>query len=57
MRSSRPLSILLLLQTRRQLTARELADELEVSLRPEYLCTPIKDARADTGWSRGIAPG
>ncbi|MEI8412500.1 MULTISPECIES: helix-turn-helix transcriptional regulator [unclassified Kribbella] len=36
MRSSRLLSILLLLQTRRQLTARELADELEVSLRTIY---------------------
>lgn len=35
-RSSRLLSILLLLQTRRQLTARELADELEVSLRTIY---------------------
>jgi len=32
-RSSRLLSILLLLQTRRRLTARELAAELEVSLR------------------------
>ena len=36
MRSSRLLSILLLLQTRRQLTARELATELEVSLRTIY---------------------
>ncbi|GAA1139830.1 YafY family protein [Kribbella jejuensis] len=36
MRSSRLLSILLLLQTRRRLTARELADELEVSLRTIY---------------------
>ncbi|MEU4394412.1 WYL domain-containing protein [Kribbella sp. NPDC023855] len=36
MRSSRLLQILLLLQTRRQLTARELADELEVSLRTIY---------------------
>lgn len=36
MRSSRLLSILLLLQTRHQLTARELADELEVSLRTVY---------------------
>ncbi|MFG1820507.1 helix-turn-helix transcriptional regulator [Kribbella sp. NPDC049174] len=36
MRSSRLLSILLLLQTRRQLTARELANELEVSLRTIY---------------------
>ncbi|MEU4198080.1 transcriptional regulator [Kribbella sp. NPDC026611] len=36
MRSSRLLSILLLLQTRRQLTARELAEELEVSLRTIY---------------------
>ncbi len=36
MRSSRLLSILLLLQTRRRLTARELADELEVSLRTVY---------------------
>jgi predicted DNA-binding transcriptional regulator YafY len=36
MRSSRLLSILLLLQTRRQLTARQLADELEVSLRTVY---------------------
>ncbi|HEU4945527.1 MAG TPA: WYL domain-containing protein [Kribbella sp.] len=36
MRSSRLLSILLLLQTRRQLTARELAAELEVSLRTIY---------------------
>jgi predicted DNA-binding transcriptional regulator YafY len=36
MRSSRLLSILLLLQTRRRLTARELAEELEVSLRTIY---------------------
>lgn len=36
MRSSRLLQILLLLQTRRQLTARELAEELEVSLRTIY---------------------
>lgn len=36
MRSSRLLSLLLLLQTRRQLTARELATELEVSLRTIY---------------------
>lgn len=36
MRSSRLLSFLLLLQTRHQLTARELADELEVSLRTVY---------------------
>lgn len=36
MRSSRLLSLLLLLQTRRQLTARELAAELEVSLRTIY---------------------
>lgn len=36
MRSSRLLSILLLLQTRHRLTARELADELEVSLRTVY---------------------
>ncbi|TWD75022.1 putative DNA-binding transcriptional regulator YafY [Kribbella amoyensis] len=36
MRSSRLLSILLLLQTRQQLTARELAGELEVSLRTIY---------------------
>ncbi|GAA0926987.1 YafY family protein [Kribbella koreensis] len=36
MRSSRLLQILLLLQTRRQLTARELASELEVSLRTIY---------------------
>src|SRR5215204_1944243 len=35
-RSSRLLSILLLLQTRRRLTARELAEELEVSLRTVY---------------------
>ncbi len=36
MRSSRLLSILLLLQTRRRLSARELAEELEVSLRTVY---------------------
>jgi len=36
MRSSRLLSILLLLQTRHRLTARELAQELEVSLRTVY---------------------
>jgi predicted DNA-binding transcriptional regulator YafY len=36
MRSSRLVQILLLLQTRRQLTARELAEELEVSLRTIY---------------------
>ncbi|WP_344115193.1 helix-turn-helix transcriptional regulator [Kribbella alba] len=36
MRSSRLLSILLLLQTRRRLSARELAEELEVSLRTIY---------------------
>lgn len=36
MRSSRLLSMLLLLQTRRRLTARELAEELEVSLRTIY---------------------
>ncbi|MGH8922808.1 MAG: helix-turn-helix transcriptional regulator, partial [Actinomycetes bacterium] len=36
MRSSRLLSLLLLLQTRQQLTARELATELEVSLRTIY---------------------
>jgi len=36
MRSSRLLSILLLLQTRHRLTARELAEELEVSLRTVY---------------------
>src|SRR5215211_7253249 len=35
-RSSRLLSILLLLQTRRRLTARELAEELEVSRRTVY---------------------
>lgn len=36
MRSSRLLSLLLLLQSRQQMTARELADELEVSLRTVY---------------------
>ena len=36
MRSSRLVSLLLLLQTRRQMTARELAIELEVSLRTVY---------------------
>jgi predicted DNA-binding transcriptional regulator YafY len=36
MRSSRLLTILLLLQTRGRLTARQLADELEVSLRTMY---------------------
>lgn len=36
MRSSRLVSILLLLQSRQQLTARELADELEVSVRTVY---------------------
>ncbi|MFC4947700.1 helix-turn-helix transcriptional regulator [Pseudonocardia sp. GCM10023141] len=36
MRSSRLLSVLLLLQTRRRLTARELATELDVSLRTIY---------------------
>jgi predicted DNA-binding transcriptional regulator YafY len=36
MRASRLLSLLLLLQTRGRLTARELADELEVSLRTVY---------------------
>ena len=36
MRSSRLLSVLLLLQTRGRMTARELATELEVSLRTIY---------------------
>src|SRR6476646_11300550 len=36
MRSSRLVSLLLLLQTRRQMTGRELARELEVSLRTVY---------------------
>src|SRR5262245_59122225 len=36
MRASRLLSILLMLQTRGQLTAGQLADELEVSIRTEY---------------------
>src|SRR5688572_5379614 len=36
MRASRLLSILLLLQTRGRMTAQELADELEVSLRTVY---------------------
>src|SRR5687767_3144385 len=36
MRASRLLSILLLLQTRGRMTAQELADELEVSLRTIY---------------------
>ncbi|WP_283134425.1 helix-turn-helix transcriptional regulator [Rhizohabitans arisaemae] len=36
MRASRLLSVLLLLQTRGRLTAREIADELEVSLRTVY---------------------
>ncbi len=36
MRASRLLSILLMLQTRGQLTAGQLADELEVSIRTVY---------------------
>ena len=36
MRSSRLLSVLMLLQARPQMTARELAGELEVSLRTVY---------------------
>jgi predicted DNA-binding transcriptional regulator YafY len=43
MRASRLLSLLLLLQTRGRMTARELADELEVSIRT-------------VGWVRTVIP-
>ncbi len=58
MRASRLLSILLLLQTRGRMTAQQLADELEVSVRTIYrdvesLHTAGVPLYGDAGWSGG----
>jgi len=68
MRASRLVSILLLLQARGRLTAAQLADELEVSVRTIYRdveslhtagirCTATPGIAAATSWSAVTGPG